>query len=184
MMTKVFETLLGKIVEVYIDCMLVKSKAQEDHLDHLREAFVLVRQHRLRLNPAKCAFKVTLGNSLRFLVIQRGIKMAPKQVQEISQMRTTTTKKEIQSLTSRLAALNRFISRYFDRLQLFFAALKGADSTGWGPKCDEAFRSIKEYIASPLSISQPVDGEELYLYLAASTTSAHATLVRLDDDNH
>ena len=45
MMTKVFEPLLGKIVEAYIDNILVKSKAREDHLDHLREAFRLVRQH-------------------------------------------------------------------------------------------------------------------------------------------
>ena len=45
MMTKVFEPLLGKTVEAYIYHILVKSKACEDHLDHLREAFGLVRQH-------------------------------------------------------------------------------------------------------------------------------------------
>ena len=70
MMTKVFEPLLGKTVEVYIDDILVKSKARQDNLDHLREAFDLVRQHRLRLNPAKCAFGFSLGKFMGFLVSQ------------------------------------------------------------------------------------------------------------------
>ena len=65
--------------------------------------------------------------------------MALGQVRAISQMRTLTTNKEIQSLTSRLAELNRFISRYSDRLRPFFATLKGEDSKGWGPECDETF---------------------------------------------
>ena len=59
--------------------------------------------------------------------------------------------------------------------------LKGASSKGWG-LCDNAFYFIKEYIASPLSLSQPIDGEELYLYLAASTITTSAALVRSDGD--
>ena len=60
--------------------------------------------------------------------------------------------------------------------------LKGASTKGWGPECDKAFHSIKEYITFPLSLSQLVDGEELYLYLAASVTAMSATLVRSDID--
>ena len=77
MMSQVFEPLLGKTVEVYIDDILVKSRSQKDHLAHLREAFCLLRRHRLRLNLAKCAFTVSSGNFLDFLVSQRGIEMAP-----------------------------------------------------------------------------------------------------------
>ena len=47
MMSRVFEPLLGKTVVVYIDDILVKSKAQRDHLNHLKEAFTLLRRHRL-----------------------------------------------------------------------------------------------------------------------------------------
>ena len=51
-----------------------------DHLAHLLEEFCLLRQHRLRLNAAKCAFAVSSGIFLGFLVCQRGIEMAPGQV--------------------------------------------------------------------------------------------------------
>ena len=64
-------------MKAYIDDILVKSKSRRDHLDNLQEVFYLMRQHRLRLNPAKCAFRVSLGNFLGFLVSQRGIEMAP-----------------------------------------------------------------------------------------------------------
>ena len=106
--------------------------------------------------------------------------MAPSQFRAIGKMEPSTTKKQIQTLIGKLTALNRFISRYSDHLQTFFTILKGASSKGWGLEYDNAFHSIKDYIASPLSLSQPVDGEELYLYLAASTMTVITTLVRSD----
>ena len=75
-----------------------------------------------------------------------------------------------------------FISRYSNRLQPFFKTLKQADTKELGPECDDAFRAIKEYISSPLSLSQPVEGEELYLYLDPSTTAVKEALVRLGLD--
>ena len=76
MMSRVFEPLLGKTMEVYIDDILVKSRPRKDHLAHLREAFCLLWQYQLRLNLAKCAFAVSSSNFLGFLVFQRGIEMA------------------------------------------------------------------------------------------------------------
>ena len=72
--------------------------------------------------------------------------------------------------------LNRFISRYSDHLRPFFAALKGAPSKGWEPECDKTFRAIKEYVASPLLLSQPVSREDLYLYMASSAMAMSAAL--------
>ena len=68
MMSSIFEPLLGKTMEVYIDDMLVKLRLWRDHLVHLREAFELMRRHQLRLNPGKCVFRVGFGNFLGFLV--------------------------------------------------------------------------------------------------------------------
>ena len=60
--------------------------------------------------------------------------------------------------------------------------MKATDAKSWGPECDKAFRSIKEYTASPMSLSQPVEGGELYLYLSSSGSAVNATLVRLDSE--
>ena len=93
--------------------------------------------------------------------------MPPSQVKAIAQIQPPVTKKQIQTVTKKLAALNIFISRYLDSLRPFFIELKNTSSKGCGLECDRSFHSIKEYIASPISLSQLVDGEELFLYLAA-----------------
>ena len=93
MMSRMFEPLLGRTMEVYIDGMLVKSKSREDHLSHLWDVFLLIRVHCLRLNPDKCAFGVRSGHVLGFLVNQRGIEIAPGQA--IAQMQPLVTKKKI-----------------------------------------------------------------------------------------
>lgn len=47
-----------RIIEVYMDDMLVKSKAAEDHIKHLDEMFQILRKYRMNLNPQKCVFGV------------------------------------------------------------------------------------------------------------------------------
>ena len=97
------------------------------------------------------------------------------------QMQPPITKKQIQALTSKLVASNRLISQYSYHLWLFFTTLKGVSSKGWGPECEKAFHAVKEYLASPLTSSKPIEGKEIYLYLIASATVS-TTLVRLDED--
>ena len=45
-------------MEVYIDDMLIKSKERLDHATHLQQVFDLLRTYGMKLNPAKCAFRV------------------------------------------------------------------------------------------------------------------------------
>ena len=67
----------GRNVQVYVDDMLVKSLREDDHLDDLRETFNTLRSYNMKLNPNKCAFDVTTGKFLGFMVSQRGIEVNP-----------------------------------------------------------------------------------------------------------
>ena len=80
LVTKIFKLLLGKTMEVYIDDMLVKSKQRPDHITHLQEAFDLLKAYDMKLNPLKCAFGVSAGRFLGFMVTQRGIEANPAQL--------------------------------------------------------------------------------------------------------
>ena len=55
-------------MEVYIDDMLVKSIKVELHITHLAEAFQVLKNYNMKLNPAKCAFGVSAGKFLGFIV--------------------------------------------------------------------------------------------------------------------
>ena len=54
-----FNKQIGRNMDVYVDDMLVKSKEEESHLDNLKETFETLRQYNMKLNPTKCAFRVS-----------------------------------------------------------------------------------------------------------------------------
>ena len=173
-----FQEQIGKTMEVYVDDMLVKSIKQEDHLADLRETFHVLRQHQMKLNPAKCAFGVASGKVLGYMVHQRGIEANPEKIQALLNMKSPATVKEVQKLTGKIAALNRFVSRATDRCIPFFKALTGKKRFEWTDKCESAFQELKQYLGSPPLLSKPVADEMLYVYLAVSSSAVSAVLVR------
>ena len=77
MMTMMFESLLGKNIEIYIDDMVVKRKMVSEHLGDLRAIFEVLRNYKLRLNASKCSFGVGSGKFLGYMVTHRGIEVNP-----------------------------------------------------------------------------------------------------------
>ena len=78
----------------------------------------------MKLNPIKCVFGVASRKFLGFMVSQRGIEVNPEKVQAIINMASPRIVKEVQKLTGRIAALNRFVSRATNKCLPFFKTLK------------------------------------------------------------
>ena len=68
LVNQVFNKQIGRNIEVYVDDMPLKSKEVEIHLDNLKETFETLMQYKMRLNPAKCAFRVSSMKFLGFMV--------------------------------------------------------------------------------------------------------------------
>ena len=100
--------------------MLVKSRREDDHLDDIKETFDTLRSYNIKLHSSKCAFKVTTGKFLEFIVSQRGIEVNPDKIQAIIEMAPPRNVKEVQSINSKVAALNRFVSRAINKCLPFF----------------------------------------------------------------
>ena len=75
LMNKMFAHQIGRNVQIYVDDMLVKSIWEDDYLDDLKETFNTLRSYNMKLNPNKCAFRVTAGKFLRFMVSRRSIEV-------------------------------------------------------------------------------------------------------------
>ena len=170
-----YQRLVNKMFRVYVDDMLIKSKEESAYLDDLRETFTTLRQYQMKLNPSKCAFGVASGKFLKFMVSQKGIEANPKKVRVIFDMTSPKTVKEVQKLTGRIAALNRFVSKATDKCFPFFKTLKQAFA--WADECEKAFQDLKHYLSNPPILSPSKEGENLYLYLAMSTTAVSAALI-------
>ena len=91
--------------------MVVKTKEPEGHLEDLKAVFDILRTYRLRLNASKCAFRVGFGKFLGYLVTRKGIEASPDQIKAILELKSPTSAKQVQMLTGRAVALNRFINR-------------------------------------------------------------------------
>ena len=109
--------------------MLVKSRREDD----LKKTFDTLHSYNMKLNPGKCAFGVTTGKFLGFMVSQRGIKANLYKIWAIIEMAPPKNVKEVQSLNGKVAALNRFVSRVTDKCQPFFHTLK--KSFEWTTEC-------------------------------------------------
>ncbi|XP_050280556.1 uncharacterized protein LOC126721549 [Quercus robur] len=130
----------------------------------------------MKLNPSKYAFGVSSGKFLGFMVSQRGIEANPNKIQAILDMEPPKSIKELQSLTGRVAALNRFVSKATDKCLPFFKVLRKAFE--WTDKCQRAFQDLKDYLTTAPLLSPSVQGEELYLYLAVSPHAVSSALIR------
>ena len=146
-------------MEMYIDDMLVKSTTAELHIAHLSEAFQILREYNMKLNPAKCAFEVSAGKFLGFIVNNQGIEANSDKIKVVLDLPPPSSIKEVQRLTGRIATLSRFVSRANDKCQPFFQVLKKAFY--WDTKCEEAFSALKTYLSSPPPPPPPHSGEPL-----------------------
>ena len=154
-----------------------KAKLGTSMLSICKRFFYLLRQYGMKLNPAKCAFGVSSGKFLGFMVTQREIEVNLDQIKAVTNKPAPTSKKELQRLTEKLVALGRFIARFTDRLRPFFLALREANKSGWTHGCQNAFKEIKQYLAQPPILSSPQLGERLYLYLAVTDWAVSAVLL-------
>ena len=69
MMNKIFRDQIGRNLKLYIDDMLIKSKSLNDHLADLEENFIMMKNYKVKINPNKCAFRVTAREFLEFMLI-------------------------------------------------------------------------------------------------------------------
>ena len=79
--------------------MLVKSLDEGKHLDDLQETFDILKRYNMKLNPSKCAFGVSLGKFLEFMVLNRGIEANLEKIKAILDMKSPQSIKEVQSFT-------------------------------------------------------------------------------------
>jgi hypothetical protein len=129
-----FKLQIGKNIQAYVDDLIVKSSSRANHINDLAETFANMRRAGLKLNPEKCVFGVTKGKILGCLISSKRIEANPDKIKAIREMEDPKTKKDIQKLNGRVAALNIFISRSAERSLSFFKALKGKGAIEWVPE--------------------------------------------------
>lgn len=82
-MTTIFQDMMHRNMEDYVDDTLAKSKKRDTHLNDLEGILDHMKQFQKRLNPKKCTFGVTSGKLLGFIISAKVIEVDPEKVQAI-----------------------------------------------------------------------------------------------------
>ncbi|XP_075095392.1 uncharacterized protein LOC142173674 [Nicotiana tabacum] len=177
-MQNIFDDMLHKNVEYYVDDLVGKSRKKDNHLQYLRMVFERLRRYQLRMNPLKCAFGVTSRKFLDFIVRHRGIEIDQAKVDAILKMPEPKDIHELKSLQGKLAYLRRFILNLAGRCQPFSRLMKKGVPFEWDQACRNAFESIKSYLMKPPIPAAPIPGKPLILYISAQERSIGALLAQ------
>jgi hypothetical protein len=137
-----------------------------------------MREARLQLNLEKCVFGIHMGNVLGYIVSRNGIEANPNKIRAIAEMHPPQIVKEVQKLTCRITAGNRFILKSAEHNLPFLKVLRGPKNFAWGPEQATAFEDLKSYMTNLATLSSQTLGADLLLYLVASHNAVSIVLVQ------
>jgi len=155
-MQTIFDDMLHKKVECYIDDLVVKSKKRIDHIQDLCLIFERLRRCQLKMNPLKCTFGVSSEKFLGFVVHHRGIEIDQSKIKAIQDMPELQNLRELRGLQGHLAYIRRFISNLTRRCHPFSHLMKKGAPFEWDDSCRAAFKKIKEYLSHPPVLGAPI----------------------------
>jgi hypothetical protein len=170
-MNYIFHELIGKIVEIYIDDVVIKSLNHDSHLEDVKRTIESTR---------KSAFGVSARQFLGFLVHEGGIEVGKKSMKAIDEVVPSTNLKELQSLLGKINFVRRFISNLSQKVMPFspFLRIKKDQKFVWGDEQQKAFDEIKQYMKEPPVLVPPQLNKPFKLYVAADTQTIGSALIQ------
>jgi hypothetical protein len=155
LMNSVFMLELDKFVMVFIDDILIYSKNNEDHANHLRIILQRLRDHRLYAKFSKCEFWLDSVKFLGHIISSKGISVDPTKVQEVMDWKPPTSVHQIWSFLGLAGYYRRFIPDFSKIPKPMTELLKKEVKYLWDDKCDEAFHTLRKLLTTAPVLAQP-----------------------------
>ena len=153
MMNKVFLEFLDKFVVVFIDDILVYSKNEEEHKEHLRLVLRKLREHQLYAKFSKCEFWLKEVGFLGYVISREGIAVDPTKVVTMTNWEAPTSVGEIRSFLGLAEYYRRFIENFSRIAKSMTELLKKDTKFKWTEECDASFQELKKHlVTSPVLI--------------------------------
>jgi hypothetical protein len=133
---------------VFIDDILVYSRSEEEHEDHLHLVLLKLRDHRLYAKLSKCEFWLKQVAFLDHIISKGGISVDPSKVQDVLSWNTPTCVDDIQSFVGLAGYYRRFIEG-FSKISKPMTELLGKDMKfNWTLACEASFQELKKRLMS------------------------------------
>ncbi|KAG1302226.1 hypothetical protein G6F64_011112 [Rhizopus arrhizus] len=155
MMSDILRDYIGIFVYVFIDDILIYSKDEESHLEHLRKVFEACDGANLRLRREKCQFGKRNVVYLGHEVGRDGLKPSSHNVKKILSLKEPKNVDEIRSLLGMTGYYRRFIEDYATRAQPLTRLVKKNVPFEWKEEQQDAFNYLTSSLISPPVLAYP-----------------------------
>ena len=178
MMSKVFMEFLDKFVVVFIDDILVYSKNEEEHKEHLRLVLEKLREHQLYAKFSKCEFWLKEVGFLRHVISGEGIAVDPTKVQSVTEWLAPTSVSEIRSFLGLTGYYRRFIENFSKIAKPMTALLKKDTKFKWTEECEAIFQELKKRLTTAPVLILPDICKDFQVYCDASCLGRGGVLMQ------
>jgi len=169
----------------YIDDILIASKSEEEHLQHLRILFNRLQKYGVIINPTKCIFGQPKVKFLGYLVTSEGTQPLPTRVQALREFPLPKTAKGLRRFLGMINFYRRFIPKAAEMqapMHDLLGAKKGATIIQWTKEAQQTFESTKNSLTQTAILAHPKTYPELALFTDASDHSIGAVLQQKQRD--
>ncbi|KAD4585783.1 hypothetical protein E3N88_23384 [Mikania micrantha] len=168
LMNRVCKPYLDKFIIVFIDDILIYSKTQEEHKEHLQLALELLRQEKLYAKLSKCDFWIREVQFLGHVVNEQGIHVDKSKIEAIKNWEAPKTPTEVRQFLVLAGYYRRFIEGFSKIAQPLTALTHKDKKYLWTDKQEDAFQLLKQKLCSAPILSLPGGTDDFVVYCDAS----------------
>ena len=149
-MNRIFRPFLDKFVVVFIDDILIYSRTQEEHAEHLRLVLGVLREKQLYAKLSKCEFWMEEVQFLGHVISAQGIAVDPAKVKAVIKWESPKSVTEIRSFVGLASYYRRFIEGFSKIVTPLTLLTRKDQPFTWTDKCEESFQELKRRLTSAL----------------------------------
>ncbi|KAF8750517.1 hypothetical protein RHS01_09317 [Rhizoctonia solani] len=147
-MNNLFKDLLDVCVIIYLNDILIYSKDNASHAQHVHKVLKRLMDNQLFCKALKCTFHVTLVEYLGIIVLDKGFSLDKLKIQAVQEWPTPTKLKEVQSFLGFANFLRRFVANFSHMTRPLHNLVKKDTPWKWDAKEQEAFQGLKDAITN------------------------------------
>ncbi|KAL0546479.1 hypothetical protein IC582_016389 [Cucumis melo] len=178
LMNRVFREFLDTFVIVFIDDILIYSKTEAEHEEHLRIVLQTLRDNKLYAKFSKCEFWLKQVSFLGHVVSKAGVSVDPAKIEAVTGWTRPSTVSEVRSFLGLAGYYRRFVEN-FSRIATPFTQLtrKGA-SFVWSKACEDSFQNLKQKLVTASVLTVPDGSGSFVTYSDASKKGLGCVLMQ------
>ena len=152
----------------YLDDIIIYSRSEKEHLEHLEEIFTRLKAAGLKLKLEKCCFFKKHIQYLGHLISADGIQPLPEKLESITKMPVPRSPKEVKQFLGLVGYYRKFAPRFADISRVLIHLTKKDMVFKWTPECKICFQILKEFLQQAPILRFPDPQASYTLYTDAS----------------